>query len=271
MDDQKRLTEIIKVKGNEKHLLTDVVIRETTLTLIVNGYKLVSLACLSDDKLIELGFGYLLSAGIISNLKGVKKYIFQPSLPCIRFQLDITDTRLLDVLTESTKVSGCGGGITYRNTKNNHQFNQQDKAKKKFDSFPFDPYLIPDLMLNFQNHSQLFIKTGGVHSAALVDNKKVKIIEFANDIGRHNAVDKVIGSAIRKNYIISECSLLTTGRVSFEIMHKITIMGIPVLISHSAPTSKAISIAYQLKIFLIGFARGNRYNVYTGLDEFPQV
>ena len=271
MDNMKQLTEIIKVKGKKERLATDIVIRETNLLILLNSYKLVSLACL-DDKLPELGLGYLFSEDIIDSTDKIIDFYLRPSPLRLIFQIDLSDKELEQYLSERTKITGCGGGFsrnmdTEIEAGNNTVKAALNETNKTFHPFPFKPVIIPGLMKTFQNFSSLFKNTGGVHSAALVDNQQGEIIYYADDIGRHNAVDKVIGAGIINKKEFPQCSLITTGRVSYEIISKVATMNIPVLISRSAPTSKAISIAYKSKVYLIGFARNNRYNLYSGLNE----
>ncbi len=120
-------------------------------------------------------------------------------------------------------------------------------------------------MKEFQSISEIFNLTGGVHSSALVHEEK--IIAFMEDIGRHNAIDKVIGCMLINNHTKSEFSnkiLLTSGRISSEILNKIIMSKIPVVISRSAPTDRAIEICRQKNITLVGFARANKMNIYSG-------
>ena len=113
----------------------------------------------------------------------------------------------------------------------------------------------------FGKKSDIFLETGGVHSCALCSQNE--IIIFEEDIGRHNALEKILGKALMDNINLTDKIVLTTGRISSEIIKKIAKRSIPVLISRSAPTDVAIDIAKKLNITLIGFARGQRMNVYN--------
>ena len=105
------------------------------------------------------------------------------------------------------------------------------------------------------------MKTGGVHSAALADRKNIH--QFAEDIGRHNAVDKLLGKAFLASIPVEDKILLSSGRISGEIMTKVIRNRIPILISRTAPTCMSITYAEYHGVTLIGFARGNRMNIYT--------
>jgi len=117
------------------------------------------------------------------------------------------------------------------------------------------------LAKEFQRRSQVYRATGGVHSAALCDTKG--ILTFAEDIGRHNAIDKIFGECLLKDIPTDERVVITSGRVSSEILLKIAKRSIPVLISLAAPTDIAVDLAASLGVTLIGFVRGRKMNVYT--------
>jgi FdhD protein len=120
---------------------------------------------------------------------------------------------------------------------------------------------IQALLKKFRSISELFMQTGGVHSAALADQKRIHL--FAEDIGRHNAVDKIIGKAFLAGIPVADKILLSSGRISGEIMTKVIRNRIPIMISRTAPTCMSITYAEDHGITLIGFARGNRMNIYT--------
>jgi len=138
------------------------------------------------------------------------------------------------------------------------------------DRSPFPSKLIPNLpslpalFQEFNKQSVVFQQTGGVHSAAISDGKEV--LFFTEDIGRHNALDKTIGKALLKEVELGDYFLLTSGRVSGEITKKCFYAGVPTIVSHSAPTSMALERASQFNMTIIGFLRGQRFNIYTPMD-----
>jgi FdhD protein len=118
-----------------------------------------------------------------------------------------------------------------------------------------------ELVMEFQHRSQIFRTTGGVHSAALCDTKSILV--FSEDIGRHNAIDKIFGECILKDIPTDDRIIVTSGRVSSEILLKAVKRNIPLLISKSAPTDLGVKLANDLGVTLIGFVRGKRMNVYS--------
>lgn len=113
----------------------------------------------------------------------------------------------------------------------------------------------------FCDPDTLFCRTGCAHSCALLRGDKILCIR--EDIGRHNALDKVIGYALRENIPLSECAVVTSGRISGEYMAKIIRAGIPVAVSRAAVTSEAVRLAREQRVQLYGFVRGDSANLYT--------
>ncbi|MEO2116886.1 MAG: formate dehydrogenase accessory sulfurtransferase FdhD, partial [Methanocaldococcus sp.] len=116
-------------------------------------------------------------------------------------------------------------------------------------------------IISYEIKAKYWEITGSFHWASLFDLKGNKII-FVEDIGRHNAVDKVIGYAILNNYNLNELILRYSGRIHYEIVKKAVNSGLNVIISKSPPTDKAINLAEENNILLIGFARNGRFNIY---------
>jgi FdhD protein len=124
--------------------------------------------------------------------------------------------------------------------------------------------LLPDALLSAQT---LFGRTGGLHAAGLFDTTG-KLIALREDVGRHNAVDKLIGWAlVEKRLPLKESVLLVSGRGSFEIVQKALVAGVPVVACISAPSSLAVQLAWEFNLSLIGFLRGRRFVLYTGEDR----
>lgn len=126
-----------------------------------------------------------------------------------------------------------------------------------------DPELLCRLPERLRAEQQVFGRTGGLHAAALFDTTG-KLLVLREDIGRHNAVDKVAGWALLQDMVpLRDCVLLVSGRGGFEIVQKALAAGIPVLACVSAPSSLAVQLARELDLTLIGFLRGQRFVVYS--------
>lgn len=116
------------------------------------------------------------------------------------------------------------------------------------------------LVSKFQHGSNVYLATSGIHSAALCNGRSILV--FREDIGRHNAIDKIFGKCLLEDIPTNDRILITSGRISLEIVHKVARRGIPVIIFISAPTNLGVRLADVLGITVIGFVRGERMNVY---------
>ncbi|MCF2151059.1 formate dehydrogenase accessory sulfurtransferase FdhD [Desmonostoc muscorum LEGE 12446] len=129
-------------------------------------------------------------------------------------------------------------------------------------------YSLPDQLRAAQG---IFTATGGLHAAATF-NAQGKLLNLHEDVGRHNALDKLIGSAFLSDELpLNNHIVLVSGRSSFEILQKSAIAGVPIVCSVSAPSSLAVSVAKEFGITLIGFLRGERFNVYTDLQRIKAI
>jgi len=160
-----------------------------------------------------------------------------------------------EIAQRKTITSGCGKGVTFSDGAGLERLPVKTMRVKVTAAY------IRALLKEFRSISNLFQKTGGVHSAALADRNGISL--FSEDIGRHNAVDKIIGKAFLTNTPLEDKILLSSGRISSEIMTKVIRNKIPILVSRTAPTCMSLTYAEDHGITLVGFARGNRMNIYT--------
>jgi FdhD protein len=247
-------TLIIRTKDGHIEEITDQVAAETGFSLKVNGRQLVALLC-TPAELDALAIGFLLSEGLLKDRASLldiqvdeKNFTVSVSLAEVPADIDAA-------FHKKTITSGCGRGITFSDASNLKNLAPNRSMTR------VTPGEIQALMQEFRSLSELFLRTGGVHSAALADSRGIHL--FAEDIGRHNAVDKLIGKAFLAAIPVSDKILLSSGRISGEIMTKVIRNRIPIMISRTAPTCMSITYAEDHGVTLVGFARGNRMNIYT--------
>jgi FdhD protein len=238
--------DITRYQGTNCRQLEDYIAAEKKLKIFSNRRNLLNLYC-TPLMIKELVAGLLYTGGFAINKISPEKIRVADGKE-IRVNLNTAG----DILKEGLAVSRCLGGII---------FHKKRTFKKIKDDFLISARTFKTLFSEFQQRTELFRLTGCFHSAAISDG--VSILAFAEDIGRHNAVDKVVGYCILNDIPFEKKLMLVSCRLSSEIVSKCSVCRIPVLASRSAPTDLAVDIAEQTGITLIGFAREDRMNVYT--------
>jgi len=245
---------ILKVQGTVIEGVIDEVASELPVRLVLNGEALVTLLC-TPTELEELAIGFLLSEGLLHDRSSLRKLVVSNSGPSIEIEIAGLPEGWEKQFEKRTISSGCGKGITFTN------YDRQKDRKIDTKGPIMGVEDIRDQLKRFRNISTLYLETGGVHSAALSNGKE--ILFFSEDIGRHNAVDKLIGKAFLRGISIENKVLITSGRVTSEIVTKAGRNRFPILISRAAASCMAIGYAEDMGITLVGFARGDRMNIYT--------
>lgn len=225
----------------------DLIALEKKIKVSVNGKEAMSLYC-TPQMIREFVVGFIMTEGII---KG--------NWCAERMSIEYGEEISVDIPAEGDVsmdgriiTSGCVGGVT---------FERKIEDEPIIDDFSISSDRLREVFNLFQARSDLYKLTGCIHSAALSDGKG--ILCFAEDIGRHNAVDKVIGYAILENIPFEGKIMLASGRISSEISSKCARWGIPMIATRTAPTNLAIEIAERRGVTIVGFIRGKRFNVYT--------
>jgi FdhD protein len=156
---------------------------------------------------------------------------------------------------KKTILSGCGGSTSFIDTE------KLPKIKSDYTISTADIWTMTKAVLN----SELHMTTGGIHIVALLD--KQKILAVSEDIGRHNALDRVIGHALRNGIDLSHTYVIVSGRISSEMVRKCLIANIPIIVSRGATTTLAVSTAEKTGLTVVGFARSSKMVVYTNTER----
>lgn len=241
---------VIKVTERNKETIESLIVEEFSLSVILEGRKIVTLLCSPLD-LENLVRGFLFTSGVIAKVSDIRKIVVNFNEAAARVDL----VSAPDEINISRIITSSGG----------REFFSLEQTRKMLTRFKIKSSNIYSLMKDFLKGSMTYLKTGGVHSAALIDGKKIMI--FKEDIGRHNAIDKVIGEALFKDISLRDKALMTTGRVSSEIAVKVQRAGIPVIISKAAATNQAVRFSDKVGITLIGFVRKSSMTIYANEDR----
>ncbi|MFH1651920.1 MAG: formate dehydrogenase accessory sulfurtransferase FdhD [Chloroflexota bacterium] len=255
MPDEKTVTlHVEQFLEDGKKDIEDIVARETPLTIILNNQELVTMLCSPED-LKALAVGFLYSEGLLADREEIKKVLVDARRGVARVETRHPDTDLAEEPFKRIITSGCGRGASF--------YSAADLKKQTRVTSPttITTAQVFHLMREFLQRSQVHHETGGVHSAALSDTDGILI--FKDDIGRHNAIDKVLGESLLDGIPTADRIIITTGRMTSEIVLKAAKRDMPIIISKSAPTSAGVNLAEELGITLIGFVRGKRMNVYA--------
>ncbi|HKI53508.1 MAG TPA: formate dehydrogenase accessory sulfurtransferase FdhD [Anaerolineales bacterium] len=223
---------------------------ETPVSLTVNGEVWLTFMCTPVD-LEALAVGFLYNEGIIESMDEVED---------VRVcehgdNVDLWLNRSVEQPTSWRRTSGCTGGMT--------AVDLLAKPNVSFDGdrLEVQPEAIGNLVEMLFESQSLYRETGGVHTSALSDGEE--IILSADDIGRHNTLDKIAGMCLMRNVFPEKRILITTGRISSEMLQKAARLRAPILISRTSPSSLSIEMAERYGITLIGYARRHRFNVYS--------
>lgn len=249
-----------RIKDGLREEIKDPVVVEAPLTIFFNQRELVTLLC-TPEHMDELAVGFLYSEGLLADRK---------DFPSVQVDtekglawVDGKEKTLAgQTFLKRYITTGCGKGTSF------YTFHDAADRPAVGDVKVTVEKLLA-LMRRVQQGSELFARTGGVHSAALCSTEDMLI--FRDDIGRHNAADKIIGRCFLDEMPMSDKIFVTSGRISSEILLKTAKAGVPVLVSRSAPTALAIEIAEQVGVTVAGFARGSRLNIYTHPQRIEEV
>src|SRR5450432_665046 len=219
----------------------------------------------------ELALGFIFTEGIITRDTDIDR-IEHVFTNCSENNQNIIQVILNDVVIPNLlhaernfyTTSSCGvcGKTSIQAIRTVSSF-----AIEPLDCEPIHPGLISSLPDKLAEQQQLFAATGGLHAAALFNNEG-NLIFIREDVGRHNAPDKLIGTSLNAKILpLTKSILLLSGRASFELVQKAAMAGIPVIAAVGAPSSLAVSLAKEFGITLIGFLRNNRFNIYSGEER----
>ncbi|MEW1640651.1 MULTISPECIES: formate dehydrogenase accessory sulfurtransferase FdhD [unclassified Streptomyces] len=270
-----RVTErrkVIRIREGAVSSRPDTLVAEEPLEIRLNGKPLaITMRTPGDD--FALAAGFLVSEGVLANAYDLQNIVY-----CAGATVDGSNSyNVVDVRTSPDVVvpditlernvyttSSCGlcGKASLDAVRTTARWPIADTPPVRV-----EPALLASLPDRLREAQRVFDRTGGLHAAALF-SEAGELLDIREDVGRHNAVDKLVGRALQNGDLpLSRVILLVSGRASFELAQKAVMAGIPVLAAVSAPSSLAVDLAAETGLTLVGFLRGSNMNVYAGEDR----
>ena len=239
----------LRVKGERVEEVAGEVVREQPLSVYVNGDKFLTLLC-SPMMLEPLVVGYLWMEKVIADVTEIVDLQISP----VDGRAEVTLGHAVTLPTERILSSACGGGITFRI--DHRLFPRLDSPVR------VRPAELGARMKDLFGAAVHYQRSRGIHGAALADRERLLLV--AEDVGRHNAVDKIKGEALLRGIPTEDRLLLSTGRISSEMLLKAARMGVPVVASRTSPTEMAVPLAEQLGVTVCCYVLPDGLNVYAG-------
>lgn len=230
------------------------IIAEMPITIYVNGVEFVTVM---GTPLHQnwLAVGFLMNERILTDLNEIEDLRVTPNGCCV----DLWLSRTVRKPDKTIITSGCGGGVTY---------DDPSLGIEPFqDHTRTTPARIQWAFNHLQSKDSLYARASGVHAAGLLDPEADRLLMVVEDVGRHNTIDKIRGACELSGIPLQGNVLLTTGRISSEMLRKGALMGCPVIASRTSPTSLAVKIARAWGVTLVGYARHGKLRVYSSPER----
>ncbi len=264
--------EITKLRGDRAQQMVDFVAVEEPLQITVDGVPIaVVMRTVGDD--VDLVMGFLITEGIISSVSAVSRIDLEQkqnhALVFLYDDVEVDLARLQRNLYSASSCGICGKASMDEIFLQIHPDNQSELqgVKSKFRISHEVLRAAPDKLKSSQD---VFEQTGGLHAAGLF-NSNGDLLVIREDVGRHNAIDKVIGAALKNGVDLKTVAMQLSGRVSFEVIQKSLMVGIPLVSAISAPTSLGVEFAERGNLTLVGFMRDEKMNIYSGVEKITDT
>jgi FdhD protein len=264
LDEVEALTPVVprrytRFVGDASEAIEAGVIGEIRFTIFVEDQELVTLMC-SAWQLRALVVGFLFLEGLIESGDDLEmlRVCVEDRLADVRLANGFPDVPPRKILT-----SGCTGGVSF-----GKYLDQIEQFRIPDDDVRVAPSQMYELLRTLYDNSHLYRESGGVHTSIFADRGAREPRYVAEDIGRHNTIDKLQGMALLEGVPTRGGVLLASGRISSEMLFKAAIMGVPVVGSRTSPTNLALTVADRLNITVCGYLRQGSMNVYTHPERF---
>lgn len=248
--------EVVEFKNEQFHKDKQMISEEMPLTVYLNGRETTTMLCSPvDQKYLVIGF--LISEGMIQTLEDIKELVINEEDGLVHVEADLVEREASDSYLRRCLTTCCGRGRAGFYFANDHKTTNYIDSKTQFSAAD----ILKSTATLLHEASATHSKTYGVHSGAIV--KHGELILYSEDIGRHNIFDKLYGKCLEQNMSMEDKMLVFSGRISSEILIKVSKIGIPCVIAKSVPTTLALEMGKELGITIVGRIRHESFFVYT--------
>ena len=239
----------ISLNGQSPQTIEGAVVEEALACISVNGQELATFMCSPHD-LDRMALGFLHNEGLIQSLNDVRHVRVSKGKTCV-------DVWLHDTKFERPKrtivTAGCGGGVTFDDLSQKHEPLHSDLTASS--------QQLSELMRQLHLGAATYQEVRGIHTAVLATHDQVLL--QVEDIGRHNCLDKLMGAALQQNVATKDKILLSSGRISSEMINKARRFETPIICSRTSPTSLSVALAETWNITIVAYLRQDRMRIYT--------
>lgn len=243
----------LSVDGSKPREFDGDIVEEALVCISVNGEELATFMCTPSD-LEELALGFLYNERIIRRLDDVRQIHVSKATTCVDIWLRDMGYKKPE---RAIVTSGCGGGVTFDDLSGKHEPLHSDLAA--------EPELLADLMQQMIQGAASYKKARGIHTAALAD--KNGLLLQVEDVGRHNCLDKLAGAALQAGIPTKDRILISSGRISSEMINKARRLKTPIVCSRTSPTSLSVALAKAWNMTIVAYVRQKRMRIYTNPDR----
>ncbi len=239
----------VSLNGSNPIEIEGEIVNEGLACISVNGEELATFMCTPTD-LDKLALGFLFNEKIISTLDDVRHIHVSKATTCVDVWLrDMNFTRPSRMII----TSGCGGGVTFDDLSGRHEPLTSDLSAQ--------PEQLADLMQKMHLGAASYKRARGIHTAVLADGDQILL--QVEDVGRHNCLDKLSGAALQQEVKTKDRILLSSGRISSEMINKARRLQTPIICSRTSPTSLSVALAESWNMTIVAYVRNKRMRIYT--------
>lgn len=237
----------------ESREISGEVVDEALVCISVNGKELATFMCSPGD-LREMAVGFLYNESLIESREAIRSIHLSKQNSCLDVWFKEAD---VDLPERKIITAGCGGGLTFDDLSQQHEPLESD--------FTLPASRLTELMRQMHLGARLYHRARGIHTAAIADENG--LLAQMEDVGRHNCLDKLAGYALLNDVVTKDRVLLTSGRISSEMINKARRLQTPIICSRTSPTSLSVALAQEWNIAVVAYLRGRSMRIYSNLER----